>query len=125
MNAQSLIITALLALVIDIPWLYANIEWSGSVIRGIQGSDIKLRYAPAAVVYFAIAYLVLKCSSPTEAVLTGIATYAVYDFTNYATLTKYPLTFAVADTLWGGTLFWLVFTASRALKDAVKELNMS
>ena len=116
MNAQSLILTALLAVVIDIPWLYANIEWSGAVIRGIQGSPIKLRYAPAIVVYLAIAYLVLKCTSATEAALTGLAAYDIYDFTNYATLTKYPLTFAVADTLWGGALFWLVFTASRMLK---------
>ena len=110
MNAQSLLLTALLALAIDIPWLYANLEWSGAVIRGIQGSAIKLRFAPAILVYIAIAYLVLKCSSPTEAALTGMAAYAIYDFTNYSTLTNYPLAFAVSDTLWGGALFWLIFT---------------
>jgi uncharacterized membrane protein len=116
MNAQSLVLTALIAVAVDIPWLYASIEWSGAVIRGIQGSPIKLRYAPAVIVYLAIAYLVLKCKTPTEAALTGLAAYGIYDFTNYSTLSKYPLAFAITDSLWGGALFWLVFTITRALK---------
>jgi uncharacterized membrane protein len=116
MNAQTLFLTALLTLAIDVPWLYGNMEWSGSVIRRVQGTPIKLRYAPAVVVYVAIAYLILKCRSPLEAALTGLATYAIYDFTNYSTLRHYDLTFAITDTLWGGALFWLVYTAAHALK---------
>jgi uncharacterized membrane protein len=46
--------------------------------------------------------------STTEAAAIGAATYAVYDFTNYATLTKYDFNFAVVDTIWGGALFSLV-----------------
>ncbi len=38
----------------------------------------------------------------------GAATYAVYDFTNLATLKNYDFSFAVVDTLWGGVLFAIV-----------------
>ena len=31
----------------------------------------------------------------------GLAMYGVYDLTNYATLAKYPLSFALTDMVWG------------------------
>jgi uncharacterized membrane protein len=42
----------------------------------------------------------------------GLAVYTVYEFTNYAALTRYELDFAVADSLWGGVLFVLVRSAA-------------
>jgi len=43
-----------------------------------------------------------------EGGLVGLLTYGVYNFTNLATLSRYPLWLARLDTTWGGTLFTLV-----------------
>lgn len=89
---------------LDVPWLYAVSGWAGSVIRGIQGSPLEAKVLPGAVVYLALGFLLGFAKSVQQAFGLGLATYAVYDFTNHATLKKYPLAFAVADSLWGGTL---------------------
>jgi uncharacterized membrane protein len=44
-----------------------------------------------------------------EAFLTGMCVYAVYDFTVLAAFKEYPFYMAVADTIWGGVLFTLVY----------------
>jgi uncharacterized membrane protein len=100
----SMLVSAVLILVLDIPWLYINQGWAGPMIRSIQGSPMKVRIAPALITYVFLAYLVHIPKSIREAFLLGVAVYGVYDATNYATLTKYSPTFAVADTLWGGAL---------------------
>lgn len=38
----------------------------------------------------------------------GVVLYGVYDFTNYATLERWPLRLTFADILWGGVLCSLV-----------------
>ena len=97
----------LIALVIDVPWLLYTRATSSKLIERIQGSALSLRFAPAAAVYLAIGFLVTRAKSPLEAILIGSATYAVYDFTNYATLKSYDLNFALVDIAWGGILFGL------------------
>jgi uncharacterized membrane protein len=76
----------------------------------IQGGPVSFRIGPAVLVYVALAYLVLQIKTLTQAVLTGVATYAVYDMTNYALLKKYSPVVAVADTVWGGVLFGAVWS---------------
>jgi len=61
-------------------------------------------------VYIALAYLVQQAHSTAEAFFLGLSVYTVYDFTNYAALSKYDPLFATADSLWGGVLFTLVRT---------------
>ena len=94
----------LLLILIDLPWLLLIGETAQKLVLRIQGSDLKLRYAPALVVYLALAYLVTKTESPMEAFKVGVAVYAVYDFTNYAMFKNYTLSFAIMDSLWGGIL---------------------
>ncbi len=106
-----MLVSAVLLLVLDIPWLYAIKNISGPMIRDIQGSDIQLRIIPAIIVYLLLAYILTIPRSAQEAFLLGAATYGVYDATNYATLKKYSPTLAVADTLWGGILLstaWII-----------------
>lgn len=100
---------ALLVLVLDIPWLYTISGWSGAVVRGIQGSPMEFRMWPAIPVYLALGYLLTLAESAKGAFFLGLSTYAVYDFTNLATFKKYPLEFAAADSLWGGTLMTLAW----------------
>jgi len=97
--------TILLLALVDLPWLLFIGETAQKLIFRIQGSDLSLRYAPAFVVYIALAYLVLQVETPLEAFKMGVATYAVYDFTNLAMFKNYTLSFALMDSLWGGILF--------------------
>jgi uncharacterized membrane protein len=79
------------------------------MVKKIQGgAPMTLRWEGAPIVYIALAYLLLQTHSNMQAFLVGLSTYAVYDFTNYATLTNYELKFAIADSIWGGILFSLV-----------------
>lgn len=101
-------VLALLIFLVDIPWLYTVSGWSGTMIRDIQGSALQMKIWPAAVVYLALAYLATIPTSHLQAFLMGSSVYAVYDFTNLATLKNYQLPFAIADSLWGGVLFTIV-----------------
>jgi uncharacterized membrane protein len=98
---------ALLLLLLDLPWLMVSAPFVGGMIMNIQDSALQMKYIPAVVVYIALAYLLLQTTTVPQAFLMGAATYAVYDFTNLATLKKYEWSFAIADTLWGGILFSL------------------
>jgi len=102
------IVTILLLIAVDLPWLALGSKTSKGMILSIQGSELKMRWLPGLLVYVALAYLIHLPKSSLEAFLLGLSTYAVYDFTNYATLTNYSLQFAVMDSLWGGTLFVIV-----------------
>lgn len=75
-----------------------------------------MNYWAGAVVYFAMAFLLLQTKTPQEAFYYGVATYAVYDFTNLATLKQYDPKFAVADSIWGGILFALARSALNYLE---------
>jgi uncharacterized membrane protein len=106
---RTLLPLALLFIVCDLPWLYTVGPWSQTMIKKIQrGAPMVLRWEAAPPVYIALAYLLLQATSTLNAFLIGLSTYAVYDFTNYATLDKYDPYFAVADSLWGGILFTIV-----------------
>ena len=111
LTLSSLVISAVLLLVLDIPWLYVNQNVAGSMIRAIQGSSVQLRIVPSVIVYLLLAYLLTVPKTVEEAFLLGAATYGVYDATNYATFKNYSPVFAVADTLWGGILLstaWII-----------------
>lgn len=100
---------SLLILVCDLPWLYASSSIVEPMIKKIQGGmPLEVRWPAAIPVYIALAYLVQVSKSTAEAGLIGLSTYAVYDFTNLATLKNYRVEFAVADSLWGGILFMIV-----------------
>ncbi len=107
MNKQlvQLFTAAILLVIADLPWLMVSAPYVGQMVQRIQGSPLRLSYLPASVVYLAMAYLLLQTKTPLEAFYMGAATYAVYDFTNLATLKNYDVSFAIADTLWGGILF--------------------
>jgi len=56
----------------------------------------------------ALYWFILKGRRPIwEAGLLGLATYAVFEFTNYAMFKNYDLKIAIMDSVWGATLFML------------------
>lgn len=110
------ILTVLLLIAVDLPWLLLGSKMSKAMILSIQGSELKMRWAPGLLVYVALAYLIHLPKSSLDAFLLGLCTYAVYDFTNLATLNNYSLRFAIMDSLWGGTLFVIVYNLLKYFK---------
>lgn len=100
-----------LLLFVDMFWLLTAGQYAVRMTEAIQGSPIVFRYGAAAVVYLAMAYLLSHAKTVGEAFMIGLTAYAVYDFTSYAILRGYDWRLAVADTLWGGILFMIVFLA--------------
>ena len=113
-----------LLLLLDAVWLTANAPASRRLIAAIQGSPLQIRWAPAVLVYLLIAIgVVFFAVAPAESALDaagrgallGLVIYGVYDLTNNATLTGYPLSYAVADMVWGtflcgtaaGATYWI------------------
>jgi hypothetical protein len=106
---RSLVPLALLFVIMDIPWLWVSSTYVQEMVKKIQGGmPMRLRWETAPPVYLALAYLLLQTQSTIQTFFVGLATYAVYDFTNLSTLTNYTVEFAIADSLWGGILFSIV-----------------
>ncbi len=106
---------SILIAAIDLPYLLLVSGQFRPMIAAIQGSPLQFRLWSAIPVYLALGYLLTLAGGWREAALVGAATYAVYDFTNYATLKNYTLEFALRDTAWGGILFTLTWLALNKL----------
>ncbi len=83
-------------------------------IFNIQKTEMTFRLLPTIACYialvFALYYFVLNTNNTREqkilnAFLLGLAIYAVYETTNYATINNWQLDIVLIDTLWGGLLF--------------------
>jgi uncharacterized membrane protein len=99
-----------LLVLVDLPWLYIQGPVVQDIIENIQGGrSMNPRLWAGVPVYLALAYLLTQITSAPRAFLAGMATYAVYDFTQLVTFDKYPLWFAMADSLWGGVLMAVVW----------------
>ena len=107
---REVLTVAAVMLVMDAIWLTANNATHRIIFAAIQGQPMVIRWIPAAIVYIlmiaATWYLAVQPSvdwqgAAVRGALLGAAMYGVYDMTNYATLAKYPLSFAVTDMAWG------------------------
>jgi len=96
---------AAILVMVDMFWLLTGGIYARNMTERIQGSPLHFRYIGALIVYACLAHLLLQTTSITNAFITGVMVYAVYDFTNYALFEQYDWKFAIADTLWGGILF--------------------
>lgn len=115
-------------LVLDGIYLTATAPTSRAVIAAIQGSPLQIRWSAAAAVYALMAAAVWFFAvtpaegSPVAAAgrgaAIGAAMYGLYDLTNYATLSRYPLAFALQDIVWGTVLF----SATAAVTVAISRL---
>jgi uncharacterized membrane protein len=106
MDYKNLFIAILVLAFVDTPWLAFNTYVLKDPFYHGGG---QLRLWAALVVYLALAYLLLNAKSAKDAFWTGVTVYAVYDFTLLAVFSKFSLTTAAADTLWGGILFYLSY----------------
>lgn len=94
--------------------LYAT-ELKGLMTNNVKWGAALLFYAlfVGLLIYFAISPA-LQAQSLGMAIqkgaLFGLATYATYDLTNYATLKGFPLKIVVLDMIWGTLLSGMVAT---------------
>jgi uncharacterized membrane protein len=109
-DLQKILGLAILSAILDLPWLYIQGPRFQDLVRDIQADrSMNVRLWGAIPVYLALGYLVSQIHSAPRAFLAGMCTYAVYDFTQIVTFDKYPVWFALADSLWGGLLMSLVW----------------
>lgn len=113
MNYQELFIAIIVLAFVDTPWLAFNTYVLKDPFYHGGG---QLRLWAALVVYLALGYLLLQSKSAKEAFFTGMTVYAVYDFTLLTVFSKFSLTTALADTLWGGILFYLSYHGVRFIQ---------
>ena len=110
MFEQIVILGSLLGL--DAFYIGSQYKYFSKMYGGIQKSNLKINFIGAALCYIALTFLLYyfilsKKRKIMDAFLLGLGTYAVYEFTNYATFTNWPLYMVIVDTLWGGVLFAL------------------
>lgn len=105
MEIPKFLIYALMFPILDIPWLYIQKNYN-PFFKSRSGGAIWA----VIPVYLAMGYLLSLTSTVKDAFIYGVLVYAVYDFTNLAVLSDFPLSFALIDMLWGGILFAIVFT---------------
>lgn len=81
-------------------------------IYEIQNSELNIRFTPVILCYLLLIFsvqhfIISKKGNLLDAFLLGVCIYGVFEFTNYATISKWPLKLVIIDTLWGGILFSL------------------
>jgi uncharacterized membrane protein len=112
-HVSQLATVAMVMLLLDAVWLTANNAYHRQVFAAIQGKPLAVRLIPAALVYIimigAVWFFAVEPSQSWKdaagrGALIGLAMYGVYDMTNYATLSAYPIRFAVSDMAWGAFL---------------------
>lgn len=111
-KVNRVIFASVLLLVLD--FIYINMiksQYEAQIVR-IQRVVMKVKMLPVVVCYalliFALYYFILRTHRPVlDAFLLGFVIYGVFDATNYALFKKWDLRLAIADALWGGTLFAL------------------
>jgi uncharacterized membrane protein len=98
------------------------------MVAALQGQPLKIRWIPtlavyaimvAALWYFAVSPSTNITDAAGRGAALGFSMYGLYDLTNYATLERYTLDFALTDIIWGTFLF-TVTAAVAATITAIK-----
>lgn len=107
----ALLLTALSFILLDLVWFSVSLKpIYEPTFQAIQGSPLNMRIGGGIVAWVLLAlgirhFGVVDNSSKTASFLRGamlgFVIYGVYNGTNYATFSNYPVSTAIADTLWG------------------------
>jgi uncharacterized membrane protein len=111
MEFIALLLTALLFIVIDFVWFqYSLPRFYGPTFKAIQGHDMQLRLGGGLFAWLLLAYGIKHFVHPfakdgksafIQGAILGFVVYGVYNGTNYATFSEYPIETFIADNLWG------------------------
>ena len=113
---------------LDAVWLSGRAALNYRLFASIQGSPLEIQWLPAALCYAVMVagvwfFAVKPTETPVSAALSGAAlgavVYGTYDLANWATLKRYPSSYALTDWLWGTVLFSAAATAGKAVSTVV------
>lgn len=110
-----MLLLLIILLLLDSVYLTLIKEQFGAQIKRIQGFPITMSrtsWLGVVLTYLALAiglqyFIVGPKKNAMDAFVLGIVIYAVYEFTNLALFSKWSLSLALIDILWGGILFAL------------------
>jgi len=107
------LLLSVIMVLIDYVYLSLVSGFFNKQISLIQNSNIKLNYPATILCYLFLTlgfyyFLINKKSTYMDAFLLGLVIYGVYETTNKAILKKWKWDSVIIDTIWGGTLFFLV-----------------
>ena len=100
-------------LLLDTIWItFFLYQPFSEMIKNVQGSKMSTSLPKTIIAYLVLYFYIYtflpKAKNDCEAFMLGFLTYAIYDSTNYATLKNWDANVAIADSLWGGVLFFLL-----------------
>ena len=113
---------AIIILVSDAIWLSINLPMYSAMVQNVQKAPMQVR-ALAAVVAYILMYMglvilvipAIQASGNTSFIniartagIFGLCVYGIWNATNMAIFTDFPLQVAIIDTLWGTTLYIFV-----------------
>lgn len=117
-------ISLLFLLVCDYIWISSNNDMYKSMVETVQRQPMSVNIAAASIAYVFVAFAFVAIAIPkvettmmlrggtvslldaaSGGAIIGLAIYGIYNATNMAIFVNYGLKAAVADTLWGTTLF--------------------
>ena len=135
-NILAYIILIIVVMVMDIIWLNVQKPRYDSLVKGVQGTHIKIKYVPAlftyilvviSIIFIAIPLVKMNLSKKTTSHIfktsliyggmVGLCIYGIFNFTNMSIFKDYKLSIAIMDTTWGVVLYtlacFLFFTLSK------------
>ena len=95
---------------VDSLYLFSMKDKFNTLIKGIQGSSLKLKTIPTILCYIFLVssiyyFIIQKNATILDAFFLGFFMYGVYETTNLAIFDNWTPFIALIDTIWGGILF--------------------
>ena len=117
---KNILVSTVLFLAIDSVYLTLSKTLFNSLVKSIQGNEIKLNLDGAIVAYLCIVlifnyFIIQKNGGLMDAFLLGLLTYGIFEGTNRAIFSKWSVKAMIIDTVWGGVLFASVLYFFRIL----------
>lgn len=118
---KNLLLSTVLILVIDSVYLKTYGPLFQTLIKNIQGTELKLNLYGAFFSYLCIVvlfnyFVIYKNASLFEAFLIGFLTYGIFEGTSKALFSKWSTKIMIIDSLWGGLLFAIVLYILKHIK---------
>lgn len=107
---KNILVSTVLFLAIDSVYLTLSKTLFNSLVKSIQGNEIKLNLDGAIFAYLCIVlifnyFIIQKNGGFMDAFLLGLLTYGIFEGTNRAIFSKWSVKAMIIDTVWGGILF--------------------
>ena len=120
---QALILSIVVLIIVDLPYLTLNKDLYMNRTKAISGTGFTKRYYSAFIVYLALGLGItilavphIRTNNGTQTLILdsirwggvfGLTAYATFDFTTHFMFEGWDLCTSLMDTLWGGILFAL------------------